>query len=256
MKFFNRLRRQLLEKNNLKKYLLYALGEIVLVVIGILIALAINNAQQENEIKRKEITYLSGLQKEFEISKKKLATLIEVNRANYKGATQVVSLLADPGSNPDEKELSQLIFRSLYNDIAFNPNNALLNEMIHSGSLKDLSSTTLRKNLTNWLSTLEDIAKQEADLMSHRDHVLDMMRTNDGHLRSILHYADTSQSLFSLPADASPESNMTLFRSPAFENNLLLFILSGQSTEKAHYLPLMTDLEQILNLIENSIADQ
>ncbi|RNC92076.1 MAG: hypothetical protein ED555_02920 [Allomuricauda sp.] len=43
IKFFRRIRQKLLEENRFSKYLLYALGEIILVVIGILIALQINN---------------------------------------------------------------------------------------------------------------------------------------------------------------------------------------------------------------------
>ena len=43
IQFFRRIRQKLLEENRFVKYLLYALGEIVLVVIGILIALQINN---------------------------------------------------------------------------------------------------------------------------------------------------------------------------------------------------------------------
>jgi hypothetical protein len=43
IKFFRRIRRNLLPDNSFNKYLLYAIGEIVLVVIGILIALQINN---------------------------------------------------------------------------------------------------------------------------------------------------------------------------------------------------------------------
>ena len=43
IKFFRKIRQRLLSENKFSKYLLYALGEIVLVVIGILIALRINN---------------------------------------------------------------------------------------------------------------------------------------------------------------------------------------------------------------------
>lgn len=55
IKFFRKIRRQLLKDNRISKYLLYAIGEIVLVVIGILIALAINDrynaSQNEQKIK-------------------------------------------------------------------------------------------------------------------------------------------------------------------------------------------------------------
>lgn len=53
IKFFRRIRQSLLAENKISKYLVYAIGEIVLVVIGILIALQINTwnenrRQQEN----------------------------------------------------------------------------------------------------------------------------------------------------------------------------------------------------------------
>ena len=43
IKFFRHIRQKLLTENKVSKYLLYAIGEIILVVIGILIALQINN---------------------------------------------------------------------------------------------------------------------------------------------------------------------------------------------------------------------
>ena len=47
LKLFRRIRRKLLNEGNLKRYLIYALGEILLVVIGILIAVQLNNLNQK-----------------------------------------------------------------------------------------------------------------------------------------------------------------------------------------------------------------
>ena len=55
---FKKIRKKLLSKNKFSSYLIYAIGEIVLVVIGILIALQINNW---NEYKKKEQYELSLL---------------------------------------------------------------------------------------------------------------------------------------------------------------------------------------------------
>ncbi len=49
IKFFRKIRQQLLVQNKVSRYLLYALGEIVLVVLGILIALSINNWNEERK---------------------------------------------------------------------------------------------------------------------------------------------------------------------------------------------------------------
>jgi hypothetical protein len=58
IKFFRKIRKQLLTENKFSKYLMYAIGEIVLVIIGILIALYINN---KNEIAKNEDKFLSNL---------------------------------------------------------------------------------------------------------------------------------------------------------------------------------------------------
>lgn len=57
IKFFRKIRQKLLSENNFNKYLVYAIGEIVLVVIGILIALQINNWNQKRIQDLKETKY-------------------------------------------------------------------------------------------------------------------------------------------------------------------------------------------------------
>ena len=67
IKFFRRIRQQLLSENKFSKYLFYAIGEIILVVIGILIALQINN-RNENRIAQKAKTqYCKQLLNELEV---------------------------------------------------------------------------------------------------------------------------------------------------------------------------------------------
>jgi len=52
LKFFRHIRQRLVKENKFSKYLLYAIGEIILVVIGILIALSLNNWNTENSNKK------------------------------------------------------------------------------------------------------------------------------------------------------------------------------------------------------------
>ncbi|GGG40595.1 hypothetical protein GCM10011414_07610 [Croceivirga lutea] len=63
MKFFNRFRQKLLAENRFRKYLLYAIGEIFLVVIGILIALKINNANENAKTNAQLNGYLNSIRK-------------------------------------------------------------------------------------------------------------------------------------------------------------------------------------------------
>lgn len=62
LKFFRRIRQSLLAENKFRKYLLYALGEILLVVIGILIALQINNWNEERKEQKLGVVVLHDIQ--------------------------------------------------------------------------------------------------------------------------------------------------------------------------------------------------
>ena len=64
--FFRKTRKQLADDNKPLKYLRYAIGEIVLVVIGILIALSINNWNEERKLRIEEIGLLHSLKNELE----------------------------------------------------------------------------------------------------------------------------------------------------------------------------------------------
>ena len=65
IKFFRHIRQNLLNEGKTTKYFKYAIGEIVLVVIGILIALQINNWNESNKDIKQEQTYLKNLKKRF-----------------------------------------------------------------------------------------------------------------------------------------------------------------------------------------------
>ncbi|NNL82601.1 MAG: hypothetical protein HKP28_04370, partial [Winogradskyella sp.] len=59
IKFFRHIRQSMINQNKTKKYVLYAVGEIVLVVIGILIALQINNWNENRKLQNEINIYLN-----------------------------------------------------------------------------------------------------------------------------------------------------------------------------------------------------
>ena len=62
-------------------YLVYAIGEVVLVVLGILIALQIDNWNENKKTSNIEQQYLLALKEEFEYNKAELASVMTLNRA-------------------------------------------------------------------------------------------------------------------------------------------------------------------------------
>ncbi len=252
MKFFRKIRSRLLGDRKFGNYLAYAVGEIILVVIGILIALAINNSNQERIDREREQVYLSGLRQEFRFSKVKLQELIEVNRQNLEGAKKILEYMTDREARPTEQQVSELLYSAFSLDVAFNPNNSLLQEMINSGSLKGISSDELRIRLTNWISTLDDIAKQEANLAMNREKVVDLFRSGDYSLKRVFDLAGASEEL-DLRQGHDDQGNLEILESRAFENNMLIFIATTYATAEGHYDPLMEELNTILELIENEL---
>ncbi|GMQ24957.1 hypothetical protein Aoki45_16390 [Algoriphagus sp. oki45] len=249
-RLFRKFRKEILAKGKIQKYLLYALGEVFLLVIGIMIALAINNNNLKRQNQVKEQVYLVGLKEDFQISRAKLQELIKVNRNNLESAKKIIQ--ADPKDpNMDEKQFSQWVFEALAFEISFSPNNSLLIEMVSSGSLKDLSNPDLRKALTDWLATLEDIQKQELELSLQRENVVSIFDQEGYSIRKVFEDAEVTQAL-EIPNGDFSGSNLKILESVSFENRLLTFILTTQATEEAHYLPLLEKLESILGLIEKN----
>lgn len=254
LKIFRSIRKNLLSENKFSKYLIYAIGEIILVVIGILIALAINNRNQSNITKQKEQAYLLGLKDEFTTSKIKLRELLNVNERNHNGAKKILKFTSHKNILPSEKDFSFLLFNTFSSDISFNPNNSVINEMINSGSLKDISNNKLRKYLTNWKATLDDIKRQEDELSTQREKVLDMFRKENTSLKTIFNHVGITKELDILNNKKS-YSNLNLLASKEFENNVLMFVLTAKATEESHYIPLMEDINTILKLLETEIKN-
>ena len=63
--FFRKIRQRLLTENKVSKYLIYAVGEIVLVVIGILIALQINNWNEQQKLNKEEANFLQRVRQDL-----------------------------------------------------------------------------------------------------------------------------------------------------------------------------------------------
>jgi hypothetical protein len=91
IKFFRKIRQKLLTENKFSKYLIYAIGEIILVVLGILIALQVNNWNEERKLNKLEIATLNEIKISLEQSALDLENLIKHNERSY----QSCSILLD-----------------------------------------------------------------------------------------------------------------------------------------------------------------
>ena len=166
IKFFRKIRFDLMEKNKTGKYLKYAIGEIILVVIGILIALQINNWNTDREDNNTAMYLLSSLQED-------LANDVEELRLNIDDAINTVimskalqSYHRDPESSPIDVEKNA---KYLVSGVSFDINNITYNEMLNSGSI-NLLNPELRKVIAKHYWNIESFD-------SNRDYILQLKRT-------------------------------------------------------------------------------
>ena len=92
IKFFRKIRQQLLTENKFSKYLIYALGEIALVVIGILIALSLNNWNQKKSERKIERRYISSLIEDAKTDLSNFNNAIIVNEERVKILDSLASM--------------------------------------------------------------------------------------------------------------------------------------------------------------------
>ncbi len=88
-----KLRRSLIQSGLARKYLIYAAGEIILVVLGILIALQINNWNENRKMRAKEITLLRELNANLQINNQRLKRDIELENTYFNSAKIIVNHL-------------------------------------------------------------------------------------------------------------------------------------------------------------------
>lgn len=160
IKFFGRIRQNFLLQGKTGKYLKYAIGEILLVVIGILIALQVNNWNEHRIEAKKEKYYLERLKEDF---------LANKNEANRNISFSIA-----------QKENAQLLIKSLYEDlnkeesirwfIALNHvwflphpsyTTSTWEELKSTGNLNIITNKNLLKKITDFYSLIDAVNKYE-----------------------------------------------------------------------------------------------
>ena len=91
IKFFRKIRQNMINENKTGKYLKYAIGEIILVVIGILIALSINNWNEQRKMNSQEQELLEGLEIEFTINHDRLERVIQLQQKSNESANKIMT---------------------------------------------------------------------------------------------------------------------------------------------------------------------
>ena len=158
IKFFRHIRQTLLMENKTSKYFKYAIGEIILVVIGILIALQINNWNELNKERGVELETLKDLKVEIEQNILVFEKHLNIKRV---GKTNIDVYINKLKAGNTKVEDIIAFYDKGYGGGTYNPSNGVLNSVINSGNINTLTNKKLKYELTSWKDVLIDYQEEE-----------------------------------------------------------------------------------------------
>jgi hypothetical protein len=169
LKLLRKFRRRLLYEKNISRYIIYALGEIVLVVIGILIALQINNWQQAKNDRSLEKRYLQNLVSELEKDsiglQEKYALLVEQSEMK----NPLLSII----ENGHEHDSLLIYFRRQWQPIySYTPLKSTYEEMTSSSHLNIIRPDTVRESIIRMYNAYENLKNDEDFLMKNFENLI------------------------------------------------------------------------------------
>lgn len=145
IKFFRKIRQNMIKENKTTKYLLYAAGEIILVVIGILIALQINNANENRKTKIIETSYLERLVIDLKENKTLWEETFDRKQQQLEAAHVFLNFRFSKNQDTVMKVMPFFTALGSWKDI--NINQVTFDEMVSSGTLNIISNDSIKLKL-------------------------------------------------------------------------------------------------------------
>ena len=239
-----------METGKTGRYLKYALGEIILVVIGILIALQVNNWNESQKAKSTEETILIALLKEFEYNQEQLQTAIDINRENISSAAEIGKYTGPLPTEFSEKTLSELMVGAFKFTAKYSPSSGTLLDIINSGKLSALKNQTLRSRLASFESDLADVHAQELDVMEGQQ-LAHAYFISQGNFRR--HLNIINDVLFEVTPSKFSPNRFEFLQNPEFENHLYFYIVMAANLDKTFYATMQKKQDTIIQLIQDQL---
>lgn len=165
IKFFRKIRQKLIIEGNIRNYFFYAIGEITLVVIGILIALQISAWSAEYKERQLEYTYYNKLLEDVIQDELLLKNLLAENELRIKANNEMLHLLQQ--DRPSRKEVMKQMRGAITKiTFTFKPNKSAFEDLKSSGNFNILKDLQLKNRLLDYYTVVEgfvDVIDTNAD---------------------------------------------------------------------------------------------
>lgn len=253
IRFFRTIRRHFLSVDNFGSYLKYAFGEIILVMIGILLALQVNNWNNDRIEANREQSILLNLRSDINDNINELDRIYNGSEMSYNSSVKLLNLIKD--DSPIIPGDIEVLLNSIINGFSsLDLHSASIDELINSGSLNTIKDVKLREHISNWSFIVAD---SEDDIEIYYDYMFGTLIPSLSSKTTLRNIAipdflmDRVNTLQISRSNFHPDHNTT-FRTLEFENEVynnalnIVYVLDN-------YQKIDTYLHDILMLIESNI---
>jgi len=255
IKLFRKIRQNLLSEGKTGKYFKYAIGEIVLVVIGILIALNINNWNEKQKEEKSEILILKTLQKDFTENKKIYSDIVDKQTFVIDNCKSLIECFERKDLEYKRDSIGKFIYYGAFNYYRAEPILGTYEAMIGSGNLNVLKSETLKSKLALFSSEINQGFEDETLSMN-------LLNTLHNEFKSIgtLFLDHRTRQFIGLSKAKEDGELQNKIISNLYQNpNILhpLAMKTGVETNRLNlYVKMLDYSNEILNLVESELKEK
>jgi len=230
------------------KYFKYAIGEIILVVIGILIALSINNWNENRKNYIKSNAILLNLKTEFLTNKADLLETSERNTKKYNLVKEILSFTGQANENLTKEKSDELIYNIFAGNTA-DVSTGFIDDLLNSSNIYLIKNDSLRQKLTNWNKELFD-HKTESEVdyrIFYRNNFILFMQKNYSYEKRGNNILPNLEFKSTFTKDYK-----SIYKSKEFENIVITKLILLNNANKG-YKELIDIIDEIISLIDKEI---
>ena len=250
IKFFRHIRQTLIMENKSGKYLKYAIGEIVLVVIGILIALQINNWNEVRKTKITEHTYLENIKTDLNLNLISLNTFIADRKKSIKASDSILEFFN--GTKPLDLDAFNRYGLDVMVWYPFEQHDNTYKELMNSGNLSIISNKDIKDRIQNMQTSFKRVSFIENEMQQDFESYLYDPYFNTIDLETSIKNADDQMPKKVPTAQMDIEQVTILLNNQLFKNG---FVLSAYNSDLliTEYSNIMETTNQLIELINKEL---
>ncbi len=245
LRFFRLIRRKLIEEQKVRQYIYYAIGEILLVVIGILIALQVNNWNEERHLANERATILENLNIEFSENLIELKTSMNRMDTLKTGLAELLAVMHDQPDTLSTDDFEILLEKTFFTP-TYTQSSFVLEELKNSGGLTRINNERLESLLFDWERQKARLKVREEGFSQYGSQYIEFL-TKNGSVRNL---DVITGSIPSLRKSTITKNSLDMLKNPVFENRVENFYFLADLVLK-DYEQTVIKAERIIQLTAN-----